>query len=349
MSFVNLRGILRAAMAGALSFSFAAVAQASYFNLGPAGDFNVFVFGDNNQTSSDAEGRVAVGGNVNFGSGYTVAALAPGNNYNLIVGGNLTTQSNSLNGGLWVGGNVNWVNPSISGPLSVQGDANFLGGGGNIAGPVNVLGTYSAPNWYPANAASPVVPALPFSFSAVQAYLQSESLYLSNLPTNGSTTLYYSQVLLEATGPASSLYVFDVTGADLAAAAGHGMSITAPAGSTVVVNVDGLADSLASMAINLVGVDRQHVLYNFHQATTLSINSIAVQGSVLAPWANVNFIGGQLNGTLISQSVMGIGQANLALFQGNLPVQPTPEPATWALAASGAVAILVIRRSRRPR
>ena len=127
-----------------LTISFAAVAQASYFNLGPAGDFNVFVFGDNNQTSSDAEGRVAVGGNANFGSGYTVAALAPGNNYNLIVGGNLTTQSNSLNGGLRVVGNVNWVNPSISGPLSVQGNANFLGGGGNISGPVNVVGTYSA-------------------------------------------------------------------------------------------------------------------------------------------------------------------------------------------------------------
>lgn len=121
MSCVNLRGIVRAAMAGALCFSFAAVAQASFFNLGPAGDFNVFVFGDNNQTSSDAEGRVAVGGNVNFGSGYTVAALAPSNNYNLIVGGNLTTQSNSLNGGLWVGGNVSWSNPSINGPVSVQG------------------------------------------------------------------------------------------------------------------------------------------------------------------------------------------------------------------------------------
>lgn len=349
MSCVNLRGIVRAAMAGALCFSFAAVAQASFFNLGPAGDFNVFVFGDNNQTSSDAEGRVAVGGNVNFGSGYTVAALAPSNNYNLIVGGNLTTQSNSLNGGLWVGGNVSWSNPSINGPVSVQGNANFLGGGGSIAGPINVVGTYSAPGYFPANSASPVVPALPFSFSAVQSYLQSESAYLANLPTNGSTTLYFSQVLLEATGPASSLYVFDVTGADLAAAAGHGMTITAPAGSTVVVNVDGLADTLASMSINLVGVDRQHVLYNFHQATNLAINSIAVEGTVLAPWANVNFIGGQLNGTLISQSVMGIGQANLALFQGNLPVQPTPEPATWVLATSGAAAIFVVRRRRRRR
>ena len=90
------------------------------------------------------------------------------------------------------------------------------------------------------------------------------------------------------------------------------------------------------MAIDLVAYDRQHVLFNFHQATSLAINSISIEGSVLAPWANVNFIGGQLNGTLISQSVMGIGQANLSLFQGNLPVTPTPEPATWALAAGSA-------------
>jgi choice-of-anchor A domain-containing protein len=152
-------------------------------------------------------------------------------------------------------------------------------------------------------------------------------------------------VHLTAAGPPASLYVFNVTGAELANAAGHGLSITAPAGSTVVVNVAGAASALASMGITLNGVDRQHVLYNFFEAQNLTINAISVEGTVLAPLATVNFVNGQINGTLIANHLTGSGESHLHLFEGTLPT--VPEPGTCALGALGMAIVVGLQRRRR--
>ena len=328
-------------------------AQAGFVGLGPAVDFNVFVFGDDTQQNTDSEGRIAVGGNANFGpSGYTVASSVSASTDNMIVGGNFSNVNNTVHGGLLVNGNVDWTTPSLTGRLAVNGYANFGNSGGTVAGPVNVVGTYTAPSYFPHNASPPSVTPLPFSFSDVKTYLQGESDYLSTIAPNGTTTISSQQVLLNATG-SSGTYVFDVHGSDLAAAAGHGLSITVPAvagGSTVIVNVDGTAGSFQSMGISLNGVDNQHVLYNFYQASSLTINTIGIEGTILAPGAAINFQGGQINGTLIGQSVTGSGEAHLHLFQGTLPSQPIPEPSTIVLAICGAVALVATgcaRRSRR--
>ena len=325
------------------------IAWAGPLALGPAADFNVFVFGNNTQSNSDTEGRVAVGGDANFtlnGSGWTVGTQSPGNSYNLIVGGNLTNQYNTLHGGLLVGGNVNWNTPSITGNVAVNGNASFGNSGGTIGGTVDVVGTYSRPGYYPPNHVPPTVTPLPFDFAAVKSQLQSQSTYLAGLVPNGSTTISFSQVLLNAAGPQNGFYTFNVTGAQLAAASGHGLSITAPSGSTVVVNINGTADSFQSMGITLNGVDNQHVLYNFNQATSLTLNAIGIEGTILAPWANVNFINGQINGSLIAQSLTGSGESHLHLFQGSLPIDPVPEPSTMALAAIGAAALVFAARRR---
>lgn len=50
------------------------------FNFGLANDYNVFVFGDMTLSNTDAEGRVAVGGNAtlsNYGIGAGITALPP--------------------------------------------------------------------------------------------------------------------------------------------------------------------------------------------------------------------------------------------------------------------------------
>jgi len=313
--------------------------------LGPAADFNVFVFGNNTQSNSDTEGRVAVGGDANFtlhGSGWSIGTKSPGNTNNLIVGGTLTNQYNTVHGGVLVGGNVNWNTPTISGNLAVNGNVSFGNGGGSIGGTVDIVGTYSGPSYLLQNAVPPSVTPLPFSFAAVKTQLQSESTYLASLAPTGTTTMNFSQVMLSATGPQNGFYVFNVTGAQLAA--GSGLSITAPSGSTVVVNVDGTTDSFQNMGISLNGVDNQHVLYNFHQATNLTLNGIGIEGTILAPWANVNFINGQINGSLIAQSLTGGGESHLHLFQGNLPVNPIPEPSTVVLAAIGLAALGIVAR-----
>jgi choice-of-anchor A domain-containing protein len=326
----------------------AAPAEASFFNLGPAGDFNLFVLGNNTQTGSDSQGRVAVGGNALFGS-FTVGSLMGNSTDNLIVGGNLTNTYTSFHGGVLVGGNLNWNTPTIQGRVAVNGNATFTGGG-SVAGPVSVAGTYSAPGYFPPNTSTAPNP-FPFSFSDVGNYLVGEAAYLATLPANGSIAIdpWSGAITLTANNPADTYVSFNLTAAEMADAAGGGLTINAPAGSTVVVNVDGAISSMTSMGISLNGVDKQHVLYNFHDATSLTINQIGVLGTILAPQADVNFAGGAIDGTLIANNLSGPGESHLYLFQGSLPPLPTPvpEPATLALGALGLAALMAVRLRRR--
>ena len=244
--------------------------------------------------------------------------------------------------------------PSIHGSLAVNGNANFGNSGGQIDGTVDVVGTYTRPaNGFPPNQSPPTVTPLPFNFASVKTSLQGESNYLASLAPNGTTTFNYRAAPQWARGVTSGFYIFDVTGAQLAAATHFGLTITAPSGSTVLVNVDGTNDSFFSMGITLNGVDNQHVLYNFSQATNLLVDQIGVEGTILAPNANVNFAGGQINGSIIAQSITGQGESHLHLFTGNLPTNPIPEPSTFVLAACGLAAsrahgliVLVVERSR---
>ncbi len=268
---------------------------------------------------------------------------------NLIVGGNLTKVSTNFNGGLLVNGNVNWETPTISGRVAVNGNATFTGGG-NIAGPVTVAGTYSAPPWYPAN--NPGTTPLPFDFSEVGDYLVSQSAFLATLPVNGTTSIAFNQVHLTADNPGDTYVSFNVTGAEMAAAAGAGLHITAPAGATVVVNVSGAVDSMSNIGIFLNGVDNRHVLYNFFEATSLTLASIGVQGTILAPLADVDFASGNIDSTLIAKNLTGMGEAHLFLFEGDLPLNPVPEPSTIVLGLMGLAALAVhglrVRGARGP-
>ena len=320
-------------------------AKAAFINLGPAGDFNVYVVNNNTQTGSDAQGKVAVGGNANLGS-FTVASSMPNNTNNLIVGGNLTNSGTTFHGGLFVNGNVNWASPTILGKATVNGNATFTGGG-TLVGPVSVAGTYSAPGYFPANQNVTHTPTpMPFDFADVSSYLVSEAQHLSTLPANGTTAISFNQVHLTANDPNAAYVSFNVTGAQMAAAAGAGLFINAPVGSTVVVNISGTADSMTNMGIFLTGVDKQHVLYNFYEANSLTLSGIGVLGTILAPLATVNFTGA-IDGTLIANNLSGTGESHHFLFQGNLPLLPVPEPSSVVLAICGLVGLAVHRLARR--
>jgi choice-of-anchor A domain-containing protein len=271
-----------------------------------------------------------------------------GNNTdNLIVGRNLTNTYTTQRGGVLVGGNLTWETPTIQGRIGVNGNANFTGWG-SVAGPVNVVGTYSAPNYFPPNQNTGVNP-FPFDFADVEGYLVSQAAYMATLPTNGSVIIdqWSGAITLTANNPADSYISFNLTAAEMIDASGGGLTINAPAGSTVVVNVSGPVSSMVSFGINLNGVDKRHVLYNFHDATNLTLNQIGVMGSILAPLASVNFAGGAIDGTIISKNLSGPGESHLYLFQGNLPLQPVPEPATVALGAMGLVALFAVRMRRK--
>ena len=60
-------------------------------------------------------------------------------------------------------------------------------------------------------------------------------------------------------------------------ASANGLKISAPAGATVLVNVTGIAGQMQSFGMTVSGTDRQHVLFNFAAATTLTLAGISAQ------------------------------------------------------------------------
>jgi choice-of-anchor A domain-containing protein len=238
-------------------------------------------------SGSDVQGRLAVGNDMavaNYGVG---DALAGPIQDVLIVGHNLT-----FNGG------------------RVYGNAVY-GGVATVSPNTSFDGTLRH--------ATPV----PIDFEAARQELLARSSEYANRTVNGTTTVQdwgnpTAQITFNGTHP--DLNVFRVSGVDMNRA--NSVYINAPAGSTVLINIDGTTDQMTSFGFFLSGVNRQHVLYNFYQATTLTLSNIGVEGSILSPQANVSFNNGSLWGQLIGNSFVGAGELDDAMFAGCVPASP---------------------------
>ncbi len=315
--------------------------------LGVAGDYNVFTFGDFSG-SSDSEGRIAVGGNAtiqNFSIGNSLGAASPSDPYTLVVGGNLTFQNGTSSfGGIAVGGNAGLTS------VNVNGNANVVGTLTSQYGQIN--GSVDANAWSSQNTGGPSGisgKAAPISgivnFLSIQNTLDSDSLSWGALKQTGTVTSSYGSLTL--TGTSAGLNVFDVTSAQLAGATG-GFTISAPAGSTVLVNISGTSVSFPNTGYSLNGVSSQNVMFNLDNATTLTAQG-GIDGSILAPFANMTFNNGAINGEVIAESLMGSGQTNDVPFTGSLPLATAaPEPGSVLLLSGGLTMMLaaVLRRKR---
>jgi choice-of-anchor A domain-containing protein len=258
--------------------------------LGTAANFNVFVLGNINQPSSDTEGRMAAGGNV------TLSAYSVGYSLN---------RSTPLADALVVGGNL-----SFNGGRVYNGNAVYAGSA-SVSGSTTVDGKLAKGS--------------PVNFAAEASYLKSQSAAMAALPANGTAALQWGGLTL--TGSDSKLNIFAVQGSVIASI--NTLNIKAPAGSTVIVNIDGATTQMQNFGIFLTGVQRTNILYNFYQATSLKIQGIGVQGSILAPKAAINFSSGNIDGTLIGASLEGTGESHHQPPVINVPVcssNPTSTP-----------------------
>lgn len=247
-------------------------------DLGPARDYNVFVFENLTQPSADTQGKMAVGGDA-YLANYSVGDLLPPNSGNvLVVGGKLTFISGAVNNGSVVyGGSTNLPQVSVS-----------ITGGTLIHGH-------------------------PIDFAAARTYLQNLSMTLSGYTANGTVASQWGTLTLTGTDP--FMNVFKVSGSDLSNT--HNLVVNAPGGSVVIVNVSGQNIAwMGGMSVN--GPAASNVLFNFYQALTLKIQGIAIIGTVLAPLAALDFPAGLITGQVIVRCMTGSGQFNNALFAGNI-------------------------------
>lgn len=208
--------------------------NATYFTLGPAAGYNLFVLNDLFQPSSDTEGKVAVGHDAHL-SGYSVGDKlnnAFGAEDVLVVGNDLTYVSGAVYGGNVVYGH------STNLPLNAVSINN-----GNLRqGSV-------------------------IDFASASTYLLNLSNSLAGYPANGQTVFQWGG--LELNGSHPLLNVFNVSGAQLSQA--NNMAINVPNGAVVLVNIDG-ANMTWRGGLTVTGTAISNVIYNFHQATGVTIN-----------------------------------------------------------------------------
>jgi choice-of-anchor A domain-containing protein len=335
--------------------TFLSVARADQLTLGAATGYNVFVFNNFTEYNTDAQGTMAVGGNFapSNGGSFTIAgALSNGaGTYDLVVGGSFTMTGNSMGGGdVYVGGNMNWTDPSLPHNAYVAG--NFTNGtnGGSAGGTIYYRGNYTSGDTLTHEKDTNI--SAPIDFLSAKTSLNSLSATLAADTANGTVNHSYSTYTL--TGTSSTLNVFNLTDSSYSGAT---INITAPSGSTVIVNVSGSADSFNGGSINLNGVSQNDVIFNFSAATSLSLSGIAFNGSILAPNADFTGSWGQINGELIALSAAGTTQLNNDVFNGYLAStggsgttnqNSTPEPSTWVLVATGLAFAALLRRKLIP-
>lgn len=266
------------------------------FNFGLANDYNVFVFGDMSLSNTDAEGRVAVGGNAtlsNYGVGASITPLPPANtDPSFVIDGNVNVTAGSNASGNTV------VNPSSTITNYTMGNPNGL----------LIVGT-------------------PIDFAEAERYLKCASNFWSDLLPNGTGEVVFNQLNLTGTDETLNIFSLDSSnlyGSGVSLAQLNGINIIAPLGATILINVDGTAIQYGSYQIFRNGTaatreNARRILWNFPQALAWSNSTTAIYGSVLAPFAAANTTFSQINGNIIFDSFSGNAESHNELFIGELP------------------------------
>ena len=149
----------------------------------------------------------------------------------------------------------------------------------------------------------------PINFSAAGTALAQLSADLNAQAVNGVTRIEtWGGLFLEGTHPVLNVFRVDAS----VWATTKYLSIHAPAGAMVVVNVIGATATFAGFSTNFGGgIDQTGVLFNFVGTTSITVSNHGFFGTVLAPSAHINFTNGSFDGGIYAGSMSGNGEGHI--------------------------------------
>ncbi len=234
-------------------------------------DFNLFVTGDYTG-GTDVRGKVAAGGNIQMTHFSVGAGLAADDVENVLVaGGDLNVSA----GGIF--GNAHYGQSTTA-----DGTTTFYRGALSQGEPVD------------------------FGWRAYE--LSTLSMDLAYQEETGKTTVTnWGGVFLQGGKPHLNIFNVDASAFNNAVY----LSISAPVGSMVVVNVWGETVRFANFGHSYSGVDQQSILFNFPYTENITAYNYGFWGTVLAPMAHVNFNHGSWDGGMYAASFSGNAEGHI--------------------------------------
>jgi choice-of-anchor A domain-containing protein len=299
-----------------MSIFFIFLSQVSGGLIDVTGGFNVLTFGDFRSWNDQTWGTLGASGNVTIDNSYSIGTQwANSGNYpdNAVVAGGAVdlSGSGSVWGGISAGGNVN-----VS--QTVHGDIN------EYRSDINTV----------------------FNFSQAKTQLEGISNQFATNPNAISGFKEYSS--LNLIGDNLDINYFTVDASDFEGISQIKFDIAD--GSKAVITVTGENVSFVPSwggNFGVQGLDdnkeySSNILWNFVDAKTLTVGGS--YGTILALDAEVELVGGEIWGDLITGSVTGQSQIHVSHYTGDIP--SVPESSSVLMIVLGICGLFIASRKK---
>ncbi len=158
---------------------------------------------------------------------------------------------------------------------------------------------------------------LPFGFEQESSRFRLLSTRLGGLAPTGTASTCAAVLTLRGSGT-NPVQIFNISAQQLRSASSLHLS-DIPRNATVIINISGEHTEVSHIGMAVPGWMRGYILFNFFEATSFDCTAVALNGSVLAPLAELTNNSGIISGTVIVKSWQGSMNVGHEPFIGTLP------------------------------